>query len=125
MLSIAFIGQLRGRHVLRDRHAHAFGADGGLGNERIETLDIQIEQCSNRLRGVGQVHGANQWQPTAGRQRGLQTPAGVDVAQQLQIPLASTQVEVTRARGIAILSATTTGGNARAPKGRGSRAGDR
>ncbi|MNC53963.1 hypothetical protein D3C75_1034180 [compost metagenome] len=43
------------------------------------------------------------------RQRGLQTPGGIDVAQQLQIPLAGAHIEIAGARGIAVLAATATG----------------
>ncbi|MNF96562.1 hypothetical protein D3C84_793560 [compost metagenome] len=40
------------------------------------------------------------------RQRRLQASAGVDVTQQLPIPLARTHIEIPGARGIAVFAAT-------------------
>ncbi|MCY1178170.1 hypothetical protein D9M71_381210 [compost metagenome] len=47
------------------QHAHAFGTDGRFGNQCVELIDVEVQQVANQAGGIGQVHGADQWQPAA------------------------------------------------------------
>ncbi|MNF79772.1 hypothetical protein D3C84_619980 [compost metagenome] len=51
--------------VEKRQHAHALGTDRRVLYQFIELLDVEVQQFANHPGGIGQVHGADQRQPTA------------------------------------------------------------